>query len=291
MSFEFCHISPTPHLNLVEGRPVHLCLAHLVEQDPSYVNFYLEQKEKYKCTIILDNSGFEMFKQGRPMYPSDKLIEMGTRINADYLVMSDYPGEKGEKTIESAKKLAPEFHDAGFKTFFVPQSEVGDIDDLVQGFRWAQYNPELVDYIGVSILGAPNAYGVEKNNKLQRFCSRLRLMYEMHQTMIFHGYKAQGQKVHFLGLVDGPNELMFMNPFGDYIDTWDSSSAVWAGINGIKYDKTPTGLVDGKFELEVDFDYKTDDNDRIKLAVSNMEWIDKLGAAYLWGKVEANYRR
>lgn len=291
MSFEFCHIAPTPHLNLVEGRPVHLCLAHLVEQDPSYVNFYLEQKEKHNCTIILDNSAFEMYKQNRPMYPSDKLISMGQQIKADYLVMSDYPGEKGEKTIESAKKLAPEFHDAGFKTFFVPQSEIGDIEDLVEGFRWAQYHPELVDYIGVSILGAPNAYGVEKNNKLQRFCSRLRLMYEMKETMIFKGYRAQGQKVHFLGLVDGPNELMFMNPFEDYIDTWDSSSAVWAGLSGIEYDKTPTGLIDGKFELEVDFDFETTDNGKIELAKKNMEWIDRLGLAYLWGKVEANYRR
>lgn len=291
MSFEFCHIAPVPHLNLVEGRPVHLCLAHLVEQDPRYVDFYLEQKEKHNCTIILDNSAFEMYKQGRPMYPSDKLISMGEQIKADYLVMSDYPGEKGEKTIESAKTLAPLFHDAGFKTFFVPQSEIGDIKDLIEGFRWAQYHPELVDYIGVSILGAPNAYGVEKNNKLQRFCSRLRLMYAMKESMIFRGYKAQGQKVHFLGMVDGPNEIMFMNPFAEYIDTWDSSSAVWAGLNNVEYDKSPTGLINGKFELEVDFDFETDDNEKIELAKKNMEWIDRIGAAYLWGPVEASYRR
>lgn len=284
MSFEFCHIAPVPHLDLVNSRPVHLCLAHLVEQDDRYVDFYLEQKEKYKCTIILDNSAFELYKQGRPMYPSDKLISMGQKIKADYLVMSDYPGEKGEKTIESAKKLAPEFHSAGFKTFFVPQSEIGDIKDLIEGFRWAQYHPELVDYIGVSILGAPNAYGVERDNKLQRFCSRLRLMYAMKESMIFHGFKSQGQKVHFLGMVDGPNEVMFMSPFAGFINTWDSSSAIWAGLNGVKYDETPTGLRDGKFELEVDFNFKTTDNTRIELAVNNMNWIDRIGYAYLWGK-------
>ena len=88
------------------------------------------------------------------------------------------------------------------------------------------------------------------------------------------GYRAQGQKVHFLGLADGPNELMYMNPFEEYIDTWDSSSAVWAGLNGIAYDKSPTGLLDGKFELEVDFDFETTDNEKIELAKSNMEWID-----------------
>ena len=44
---QFCHIAPTPHLDLVDGRLVHLVLAHLIEEDPSYVDFYLEQKEKY----------------------------------------------------------------------------------------------------------------------------------------------------------------------------------------------------------------------------------------------------
>ena len=278
----FCHIAPTAHLSLTNGRPIHLVLAHLVETDENYVNFYIEQKEKYKCELILDNSAFEMFKQGRPMYPSDKLIEMGQRINADYIVMSDYPGEPGEKTIESAKKLAPEFHSAGFKTFFVPQSKVGDVNDAIDSFRWASHNTNLVDYVGVSILTAPNAYGVEKGNQMQRFVSRLKLMYEMKETMIFSTMKAAGTKVHFLGMVDGPNEIMYMEPFGKYIDTWDSSAAVWAGLNGIRFDRSPTGLINGKFEKEVDFNYKTNDNYRIALAQYNMEYIDKLCNAYIW---------
>ncbi|CAB5220912.1 hypothetical protein UFOVP245_45 [uncultured Caudovirales phage] len=282
MSIDFCHIAPTPHLGLTNGRPVHLVLAHLVEQDASYVDFYLQQKDKYKCKLILDNSAFEMFKQGKPMYDSSKLIEMGNRINADWIVMSDYPGEPGEKTIEAAKKLAPEFHSAGFGTFFVPQSKVGDVDDVIDTFRWASHNTDLVDYIGVSILTAPNAYGVEKGNKMQRFVSRLKLMYEMKEQMIFPTLKAKGTRVHYLGMVDGPNEIMYMEPFGKYIDTWDSSAAVWAGLNGISFDRSPTGLINGKFEEEVDFNFKTDDTAKLDLAKANMEYIDKLSYAYIW---------
>ena len=282
MSINFCHIAPTPHLNLVDGRPFHLALAHLVEKDENYVNFYIEQKQKYHCEIILDNSAFEMYKQGKPMYESSKLIEMGQRIKADYIVMSDYPGEPGEKTIESAKKLAPEFHNAGFGTFFVPQSKVGDVDDAIDCFRWASHNTDLVDYVGVSILTAPNAYGVEKGNKMQRFASRLKLMYEMKESMIFHTLKAKGTKVHFLGMVDGPNEIMYMSPFGKFIDTWDSSAAIWAGLNGIKFDRSPTGLINGKFEEEVDFDHECTDNARLELARSNIEYIDKLCYAYIY---------
>ena len=279
----FCHIAPTQHLSLTHKRPVHLVLAHLVEQDSSYVDYYLDQKDQFNCQLILDNSAFEMYKQGRSMYPSDKLIEMGKRVNADYVVMTDYPAEPGEKTIEAAKKLAPEIHEAGMKTFYVPQSAIGNKIDCIKSYQWAVDNPKVVDYIGVSILTAPNVYGVEKGNKLQRFVSRLRLMYEMRDSLIFRGYKAQGQKVHFLGMMDGPNEIMYMSPFANYIDTWDSSAAVWAGLNGIGFDLSPTGLINGKFEEEVDFNFRTEDIDLLDLAAANMEYIDRLCYGYIWG--------
>ena len=283
MSIEFCHISPTPHLNLVSGRKTHLVLAHLIEEDENYVNYYLREKDEYGSTLIMDNGGFEMYKQGKEMYPSDKLISMAQRVNADYVVMSDYPAEPGEKTIEAAKKLAPELHEAGFKTFFVPQSKIGDTADCIKTFRWASLNPKLVDYVGVSILTAPNAYGVEKGNKLQRFMSRIKLMYDMKESLVFPSMKSHGQKVHFLGMMDGPNEIMYAEPFGKYIDTWDSSAAIWAGLNGIRFDNTPTGLLSGKFEKEVDFDFETNDNNLLTLAKENMEYIDKLCYAYIYG--------
>ena len=279
---EFCHIAPTPHLYLTNGRSIHLVLAHLIEQSEDYCNFYLEQKEKYNCKIIMDNSAFEMFKTGQPMYPSEKLLDMGTKIKADWIVMSDYPGENGEKTIEAAKELGPIYHDAGFGTFFVPQGSVGDPIDLIKSFQWAADNPGIVDYIGVSILAAPLAYNVEKDNKLQRFMARLKLMYQMENQPLLSNIKNNGQKMHFLGMVDGPNEIMFLSPFHRFVDTWDSSAAVWLGLNGQVFDDTPTGRRDGKFEKEVDFSFKTNDDTSIALARQNMEYIDKLVAAYLY---------
>jgi hypothetical protein len=208
---------------------------------------------------------------------------MGQRINADWIVMTDYPSEPGEKTIEAAKKLAPEFKEAGFGTFFVPQSKIGDVKDVIKTFRWASQNPKLIDYIGVSILTAPNAYGVEKGNKLQRFMSRVKLMYDMKESMIFPIIKDGGQRVHFLGMMDGPNEIMYASPFAKYVDTWDSSAAIWAGMNGIEFDGTPTGLVNGKFEKEVEFDHVEFDQSYIDMAKRNMEYIDKLCYSYMWG--------
>jgi len=254
----FCHICPgDPHLLdiLVGDREFHLTLAHLVETDKVYTKWYADKCEGLDVVNIMDNSAFEMFKQGRPMYPSDKLIEMGTKVNADYIVMSDYPTEHHSKTIQAAVEMAPQLREAGFGTFFVPQSEIGDIEGLLNAFEWASES-EHVDYIGFSILAIPNAFGVEKNNKLQRFLSRWKFMNMLDERGILEKIVDNGKMIHLLGMVDGPNEIELLARYMDLIDTWDSSAAIWAGLNSIKFDNSPTGLVDGKFELEVDFDYK-----------------------------------
>ena len=262
---------PTAFLNTYANKyKTQLILAHLVEEDEHYRNFFA----KYNRTKIMDNSAFEMFKTGQPMYPADKLIEMGHKVNADYIVMSDYPNEDPSKTIAAAEELAPKFKEAEFGTFFCPQSKIGDLEGLISAFAWAA-NSHHVDYIGFSILNIPNAYGVEKNNKLQRYLSRLKFVQELDKRGILEQIVNNKKKIHFLGMVDGPNEIELMgyNGYDECIDTWDSSAAVWYGLNGIKFDSSPTGAVNGKFEKEVDFNEKQGDNTSVRY---NLAYIDKL---------------
>ena len=281
---EFVHICPSdPHLLeiLVGERSVHLTLAHLVETNEVYTKWYADKCVGPDVLNIMDNSAFEMFKQGRPMYPSDKLIEMGTKVKADYIVMSDYPTEHQSKTIAAAIEMAPQLRDAGFGTFFVPQSEIGDIEGLLEAFDWAA-GSDHVDYIGVSILAVPNAFGVEKDNKLQRFLSRWKFFQLLDDRGILQKIVDNGKMIHLLGMVDGPNEIELLARYIDLIDTWDSSAAIWAGLNSIRFDDSPTGLVDGKFEKEVDFDYKLNGLDSaaaLKLVsncATNIYTIDKM---------------
>lgn len=272
---QFCHISPTAYLErFCKNRQFHLTLAHLIEVDQSYTDFYVKEKQFGDCNIIMDNSAFEMYKQGREMYPSDKLIEMGNKIGADYIVMSDYPGQPAQTTIDKAIEMAPELKAAGFGTFFVPQSEENDLEDYLSAYEWASHNPDIVDYIGVSILGAPLAFGVERDNKLQRFLARWKIMDILDRRGILEAFKRNGQKIHFLGMVDGPNEIDLVRQYHDYIDTWDSSAAVWLGLNGGEFDNSPTGLVNGKFEKEVDFDLPLQDTN--ELVRYNIQYIDEL---------------
>lgn len=275
---DFCHIAPIPHLELVKGAKTHLLLAHLVESSPEYVDFYLQEKES-GSTIILDNSAFEMYKQKKPMYDINKLIGMAEKVKADYVVMSDYPNEYSSKTVNAAKELAPQLRDKGFGTFLCPQSKIGDIDDLYDCFDWAAES-DLVDYIGVSILAIPNAYGVERNNKLQRFVSRYMFMQGLLAGGTLDVIKSNDKKIHMLGMLDGPNEICLMTPFRKYIDTWDSSAAMWLGLHaGAHFDRSPTGLLNGKYEEEVDFNYRNDSN-RLT-AVINKSIINNLIAQHL----------
>tara|TARA_R100001086_G_scaffold201328_1_gene117498 strand:- start:223 stop:1068 length:846 start_codon:yes stop_codon:yes gene_type:complete len=268
---KFCHIAPTNYLaSLTKRNGAHLLLAHLCEKDNKYRDYhrYLElDKEK-----ILDNSAYEMFRQNKEMYPSNKLIGIAKDVRADYIVMSDYPNESYIKTIESAKQMIPIIKDNGFKTFFVPQSEVGDLMGYVECFEWGLNNPDI-DLIGVSILGVPNAYNVLKN-PLQRYMSRLSLMQELCKQGILN--ESHHKRLHFLGLLDGPNEIRLLESYHHFISSWDSSSAVWYGLNNKLYDLSPTGQASGKYEKDVDFNFKTDNELCISKALANIDYIQEL---------------
>ena len=290
---EFCHIAPTPHLDLVTEYKAHLTLAHIIYEEMQeahepktgyrgkgaptpYIDFY---SRRVSGVNIMDNGAFELYKAGQPMFPAELLIEMGRKINANYIVLPDTPAHPSMVGIDDAKLYAPQFKDAGFGTFFVPQSDIGDIEDLCTSFAWAASCP-LIDYIGISILAVPNAYNCEANAhvkhvKMQRFVSRWKFMNELKARGLLNLAYNNGKKIHMLGMVDGPNEIALLKDF--HIDTWDSSCAVWNGLNGIGFDKSPTGLMEGKKDdMHVDFSFKTEDDKSIEIAKLNMNYIDVL---------------
>lgn len=261
---KFCYIAPASLLDLTENissslatpdHRAHLILAHLLDRDgpdfnAQYADWYRSRTLGDRLLKILDNSAFELVKQGRPLFNPDKLIDLAYEVGANYVVMSDYPGEPAGKTIAAAHKQAPEFRRAGLGTFFVPQSEVGNVEEYISCFAWAATSP-LVDYIGVSILGVPNAYGVESGNKLQRYLSRYVMMHILKDRGILEIAKHNNKRIHFLGMVDGPKEIDLVKNFT--IDSWDSSAPIWYAANGIEFDNSPTGAINGKFEKHVDF--------------------------------------
>lgn len=278
----FCHISPVSTLRFVEKYKTHLLLAHLVEENLAYRNFYVALKRRDPSVFYhLDNSAFEMFKRGEPMYPADKLVEMAKIVNANSIVMSDYPKEFWLKTVDSAVELIPKIKAEGFKTFFCPQSRLGEIDDLVRSFEWAINNPDI-DYIGVSILACPIGLGVDEQKfgdgqkdesyRMQRYLARWRVFQILEQNNLLS--EKTHKRFHCLGMTDGPREIDILRPYHDHIFSWDSSSAIWHGIHKIAYDTSPTGLRRGKFEQEVEFNIDLVDD--ISCITYNMDIVDNM---------------
>lgn len=278
---QFCHIAPIALLSdVAKHNKSHLMLAHLVESNAEYREFYKNLEVDDGSEKILDNGGFELFKRGEPMYESSKLVDMGRRCGATVIVLSDYPGEHWTKTRDAAIELAPVFKQHGFKTFYVPQSELGDIDGYLKSLLWAVDN-DNIDYIGLSILGCPIALGIKEETfnhgdrdqafLMQRFLSRWKML-NLVDSMVEDKSKLY-KKFHNLGCVDGLNEILLLEKYKDYIKSWDSSSAVWAGINGVRYDGSPTGLRYGKIESEVDFFINKEYNADIEY---NIELINNL---------------
>ena len=135
---DFCHIAPTPHLDLVKNRRACLTLAHLIDEnfdkdnyDASYADWYKNNPHKIN---IMDNSGFELYKTGQMMYPGDQLVDLAGQVNATHIVIPDHPDHPSMVGIDEARRYAPVFKEAGFGTFFVPQSTIGDLEDLLTSF-------------------------------------------------------------------------------------------------------------------------------------------------------------
>lgn len=216
----FCIIAPTAYLERIPLTNTHLLLAHLVDHDNKYAEFY-QKRSLSGDLIMMDCSAYEL----KEPYAPEKLIELGKKCGADVIVLPDYPFQPAEVTIEAAVKFIPLFKEAGFGTFFVPQSKKGDTDNWIRAYEWAAGNPDI-DVIGMSILGIPNAIP---------WCdpayARVVMTAMLKERGIFNDQKHH----HYLGLNSGPAlEIPSLIRLG-VLDTLDSSGPFLAGLLGHRY--------------------------------------------------------
>lgn len=294
-AINFAHIMPASYLEHLGTYPrAELVLAHIAKENWTYCDWFYKNPpeiqargQKIRTKRIMDNGAFEL---GQSMQPNE-LISLGKEVNATHLVLPDYPGQSSKLTIEAAQKWAPAFKRAGFKTVFVPQGEVGSIDDFEKALKWGidatrvslnssnEMEAPLVDEIAMSIIAVPNIYRVYKN-KTQRMLARWHYMSTLPQRNPHLYRDFEYVPIHMLGLLDGINEIALIRQMQEVtpynIHSWDSSAAAWYAFNQVPLDDgTPTGRVDGKFELEVDFAAPFYAN-RVPDILANMQQINRL---------------
>ena len=260
----FCFITPISYLDMFAvASDRHLVLAHLVDQNDVYANFYKTRSELGDY-IMMDNSAYELHEP----YSPEKLKSLAEKCGAHAIVLPDYPFQEAEVTIEAAREFAPQFKAAGYHTFFVPQSQKGDLEDWIRAYTWARDNPDI-DIIGMSILGIPNALP-----SVDPAYARVVMTAILQSTGVF----AHGKAHHYLGLNAGPGleipSLLRMRA----LTSIDSSGPVWAGIFGHAYSTEYDSLqAVKKLKSVVDFNIpRTKDNATLKRIVNNVSMTNAL---------------
>lgn len=248
----FCFITPISYLDpYAISSTRHLVLAHLVDQNEQYANFY-KQRSVLGDYIMMDNSAYELLEP----YSPDKLLSLAEKCGAHAIVLPDYPFQPADMTINAANSFAQIFHDAGYANFFVPQSKRGDFDDWIKAYQWAANNP-LIDIIGMSILGIPNALP-----NIDPAYARVVMTSILKDRGIFADDKIH----HYLGLNSGVNleipSLLRMNA----LNSIDSSGPVWSAILGHTYTKDADSYQQvSKIKLPVDFNIpRTNDKNTLE---------------------------
>lgn len=272
----FCAIAPIKYNSIVSARPAHLVLAHLLDTDEEYMEFSQVESENGSF-IMMDNSAYEL----KEPYSPDKLIELGKACGAHAIVLPDYPFQPSITTILAAEQYAQMFKDAGFKNFFVPQSQKGDFEDWISAYEWASNNP-LIDIIGISILGVPNAW-----SDIEPSYARVIAMNELKVRGLFNDKKHH----HFLGLNAGPAlEIPTLLRMG-VLDTIDSSGPIWSAINGHRYTYDADSYQQiRKLTNPVDFHLPfTNDARTLARIDHNLELTDELFHANIYSKTSPWY--
>lgn len=240
------YIAPINYLDMIPANAdFHLTLIHLFE-NKAYADFYKKKKDRGDF-IIVDNSAFEYGEALTKEFLLSTLEKLS--FIPDVIVLPDYPNKDYNITVESAYESAKFFqknYSSICSYMVVPQSEEGDVVGWIKGYEDLCKVPN-VSFIGLSILGIPNAFSSLTGTDDISFNRMFALAYLQNNNIVDSNIKH-----HCLGLGSNVRELLFMAQF-PFVYSNDSSSAVWHGIQGVRYDSTVTGLFSGKSKKSVDF--------------------------------------
>ncbi len=244
---KFCHIAPTHYTELgIHESEMDMVLAHIARDDDKYAELFAHSSH----VKLLDNGAFE---NGVPMSVED-MINIGHKVRADILVLPDYPYEDWRQGWEdNVMEGIEQYKKEGFLTMFIPQSKKGDASGYMKSLKNALLHPQI-DYVGLSILGCPNAFPEIPTHKVREKIIDLSTAY------------MDPKQLHILGMLDNPlEEIERLAYYSKYINSWDTSLAIWAGLNGLT-----VGPKHEKLKLAVDFDHPVKDFS-VSLVLDNIQ--------------------
>lgn len=262
MSIQYGAIVPVPHLSLVKGRKFHLILAHMVQQNDRYRDFY-KQEARDGATIILDNSSYEL---GDAWATPEDLVRIYESLESkNVYLMCPEVAFKGEETEIAVKDFTSHLKE-GILTFGTIHGT--SYDEICQCYYKVS---NLVDYVGFSYRIWCEDLAVPYPNKtVGRALMRISLLKRLFENNLILEKKPH----HLLGLSE-PQELVVQSKYS-WIKSCDSSTAFIHGKNKVIFRER--GL-EGTERLEerLNFDETVENPNLVEIIKHNIRRVDLYG--------------
>jgi len=228
MLMKVSHESPVSILEISrEYNDFDYCLVHLLDQYPTYKDFFKSARQTYNREVLLDNSIFELGKafDSREFWVKAKEIMPNMFIVPDVL-------EDAKGTIESFNAFEESTSD--IKSSFLTKA-IG----AVQGKNWHElkecykFMADNADMIAISFDFSYYQVTGEGTTHLEKWCSgRQRFISDLINTGAWNWSKPH----HLLGCSLAKEFKYYVDRDIHNIVSCDTSNPIVAAIHGLKYD-------------------------------------------------------
>jgi len=239
MSISICVISPISHLHrFANFGDFDMSLAHLVLEnkgDNDYARYYKQQSQQGRF-VLLDNSAYELQKQGKGLSP-EPVLDAAEITQPTEVIATDVLYDK-DATISSTKDFLQ----------YMKHRQLTDkyrVMAVVQGSsegEWLDCFVRLselpVQTIGLSKLSVPKSFLGEQDTsgcvaRARLKCIKLICEHKLDKLLLKHG-----QVIHLLGGDNWTAWEMSQQKIYPWIRSNDSSCAVWYGLHSKVFDET-----------------------------------------------------
>lgn len=214
-------IVPVDYLPLVQGRPFHLVLAHMIKQNEQYREFYKSEAQN-DATIVIDNSSYEL---GDAWATPEELIEIYKSLESPdvYLMCPEvaFNAEKTSRAVEEFASTVP----SNVRLFGTVHGMA--YDEVAACYKRVE---AAVDYVGFSYrIWCSDLYVPYSNKTTEKSLIRLSLLRKLAEDGIIN----KDLPHHLLGITD-PLEIVsqVLHP---WIKSCDSSTAYVHAKNDILF--------------------------------------------------------
>lgn len=231
-----------------------LALSHLIDLENE--NEYEKAIKATNLPIICDNGLFE----NKVPENTESLLQKALQIGAKTVFIPDHLYNMVE-TEKELLKSAELFLSHGIKVAVVVQAD--NEKDYLE-FYDRLVADKRVSLIGISILAVPKCFGGSIVG------SRIRLL----KTLLERG--GNTKDLHFLGMGEGAEDLLFAKRNCPFVVSHDSSSAFWNAINSKKIVKSmhdDLRVEGGKTTVSVNFNFRDANEGQLQRAQENIDLI------------------